>query len=248
MLVNTKIISSSILLSTLLWLACTKTSTPPDRTATSTFPLTTDSKWHYQGYIYYIPFNDSSLADTIQLDIIRYVVGPDTLLNLPELVVVDDTVISEIGTVIDTSIFRHWLRIDEQRLKEYAHVSFGIGSDPDPYLYDPPYIILDFPLSDGKEWIAFSSDFGAATSAVVGQDRIVLDFSSFVCDVLFTRLNLSEDFTFWAAYEWYSDEGLIRKEIEYSIGEIVDEGGTVLDSARLFETWELIDMEIQNDE
>lgn len=237
----------SISVISLILAGCTKTSTPPERTATSTFPLTIDSRWHYQGYMHNIPFNDSSLADTIRQDVIRYVIGPDTFLNLPELLVVDDTVISEVGIVIDTSIFRHWLRIDEQRLKEYAHVSFGIGSDPDPYLYDPPHIILDFPLSAGKEWIAFSSDFGAASSAVVGQERIVLDFSSFVCDVVLTRLNTSEDNTLWAAYEWYSHEGLIRKEIDYRIREILDENGSVLDSARLFETWELIDMEIQND-
>lgn len=228
-------------------MGCSKKSSEPEYTGTSTFPLTTDSRWEYQGYMYDVRFNDPSLADTIRWDIIRYVIGPDTLLNLPELVVVDDTFIVEVGMAIDTSIIRHWLRIDEQKLKEYAHISFVIGSDPDPYLYDPPHIILDFPLSAGKEWIAFSSDLGAATSAVVGQDRIVLDFSSFVCDVVLTRLNTSEDNTIWTAYEWYSDEGLIRKEIDYGIREIRDENGTVLDSARSFDTWELIDMEIQND-
>ena len=233
----------------LILAGCTKTSTPPERTATSTFPLTADSRWHYQGYMYDVPFNDPSLADTIRQDIIRYVVGPDTLLDLPELVVVDDTVISEMGIVIDTSIFRYWLGIDEQRLKEYAY-SFVVGSDPDPYLYDVPHIILDFPLSAGKEWIAYSWDFGVVSSAVVGAERIDVEYGPFICDVLLTRVidGFEQDAdTISVTYKWFSDEGLIRKETDFGIREILDEGGNVLDSARSFETWELIDMEIQND-
>ena len=229
---------------------CTKSGTPPERTATSTFPLTTDTRWHYQAYIYDIPFNDSSLADTIRWDIVRYVVGPDTLLNLPELVVVDDTFIVEVGVVTDTSITRRWLGIDGQRLKEYARVSFGIGSDPDPYLYDPPHIILDFPLSAGKEWIAYSWDFGTASTAIVGAEQIEVEYGLFICDVLLTRVfnGFEQDAdTILVTYEWFSNDGLIRKEVDYGIREILDKGGTVLDSARIIETWELIDMEIQND-
>ncbi len=239
----------SISIIPLILAGCTKSSTPPERTATSTFPLTTDSRWHYQAYRYDIPFNDSSLADTIRQDIVRYVVGPDTLFNLPELVVVDDTVISGVGVVIDTSIIRRWLRIDEQRLKEYAYSYVGY-SDPDPYLYDPPYIILDFPLSAGKEWIAYSWDFGIANSAVVGAERIDVEYGSFICDVLLTRVinGFEQDAdTILVTYEWFSNDGLIRKEIDYGIREILDESGNVLDSVRSFETWELIDMEIQID-
>jgi hypothetical protein len=197
--------------------------------------------------MYDIPFNDSSFADTIRQDIIRYVIGPDTFLNLPVLVAVDDTIISESRIVIDTSIIRRWLGIDEEKLKEYAYSYLGV-SDPDPYFYDVPHIILDFPLSAGKEWVSHLWTYGNVNSAVVGQDRIVLDFSSFVCDVVLTRfIDISEDNTLWTAYEWYSDEGLIRKEIDYGIREILDEDGTVLDSVRSYDTWELIDMEIQID-
>ncbi len=233
----------------LILAGCTKSGTPPERTATSTFPLTTDSRWHYQAYMYDVPFNDPSLANTVRRDIIRYVIGPDTLLNLPELVAVEDTIINESRIVIDTLIIRRWQGIDEQRLKEYAY-SFVVDSDPDPYLYDIPHIILDFPLSAGKEWIAYSWDFGVANSAVVGAERIDVEYGSFICDVLLTRVinGFEQDAdTLSVTYEWFSNDGLIRKEIDYGIREILDKGGTVLDSARIIETWELIDMEIQND-
>jgi hypothetical protein len=233
-------------MSALILVGCTKTSTPPGRTPTTTFPLTTGTEWHYNGRLLDIPFNDSSLADTIWQDISRSVLGPDTLFNLTDLVVVDDTVISNFGALADTSIFRNWLKIDDQKLKRYAHSSFSIGSDPDPYVYDVPHVILDFPLTAGKEWVSYWWDFGVANSAVVGIEQVNVEPVMIVCDVVLTHvIDESEEDTISAIYEWYSDEGLIRKEIDYGIRELLDENGDVLDSARSFEVWELTEFEIQ---
>jgi hypothetical protein len=232
----------------LLLTSCSEDATNIELTPTSTFPLTTDSRWAYAGIIYDVPFNDSSLAETTQVGIRRHIIGEDSLGQTADLVVCDDTVVTAgpAAGQIDTSIHRQWLKLEDSKLKLYAYDEFGIGDTAEPALYSFPHNLLDFPLSGGKTWTVYTNIVTQQNKTVVGVDYIELPFGWQYCDVVkgITHGDVPED-TIWVSYEWFTDDGLMHLEYDLGTREIRDEFGTVLDTVRTYETWELTEMDIQ---
>lgn len=230
----------------LLLIGCGKDATEPEpRQPTSTFPLSEGSRWEYQGILYLVPFNDTSLADTVVKEIYRHIIGPDTALPVQGLVLCDDTVITNVGGLLDTFITSRWLKIDDNKLKLYSKSERPIGNDPVPILYNPPHVLMDFPLNAGKSWLASSLDFITEYRTVAGIEYIEIPMGWLNCDVLRADiLDLPED-TLRSAYDWYSDDGLMRFEADHGVDIIEDENGVFLDSVRTLELWELVEMDIR---
>lgn len=226
----------------LILFSCANNPTEIERTPTSTFPLTEGSRWEYSGLWFTVPIDSSASADTIEKEIFRQIIGPDTLPGITDLMVCDDTVISYLPAAVDTVVNRNWLKIEDNRLKNFAHAQFQIGEDPNPYIFDPPRNLLDFPLNTGKEWDA--GDTGPGISRyeerrIVGIDYIELPGGWQYCDVLRSDLinTLIPEDTIQSSFKWYSDDGLMRSETDY--------GNDIINSVRTYEYWELIDMDIQ---
>ncbi|UCC80782.1 MAG: hypothetical protein JSW64_05335 [Candidatus Zixiibacteriota bacterium] len=229
----------------LILFSCAKDPTEVERTPTSTFPLTTDSRWEYDAMWHTIPFNDSSLTDTVTREIFRHIIGPGSLPGIPDLIVCDDTVITYLEGDVDTFINRQWLKIEDDKLKMFAYDDFSIGSEPNPYIYDFPHNLLDFPLRGGKAWIAWIYDQYLENKNVVGIDYIELPSGWRYCDVIRSTIwNSTTNDTIRSAFEWYSNDGLMGIEYAYPTSILYDEFGAILDSIRSFENWELIDMEV----
>ena len=229
-----------------LLIGCSKKTTESEYTPTSTFPLTTDSRWEYEGLQYTVPFNYSFLADTIRKEIYRHIIGPDSLPGIDGLTICDDTVITSVLSQVDTLIYRRWLKIDDNKLKEFASDEFHPGNETEPSLYDYPHSILAFPLSGGKAWISWIEDTTLEDKIVVGIEYIELPFEWQYCDVIRSTIrdNISNDTT-RSAYEWYSDDGLMRAEFYLGISYIWDDYGVPQDTVRTYEIWELNESDIQ---
>ncbi len=225
---------------------CAKDPTEVERTPTSTFPLTTDSRWEYDAIWHTVPFNDSSLADTVTREIFRHIIGPDSLPGIPDLIVCDDTIITYLEGEVDTFINRQWLKIEDNKLKMFAYDEFPIGNEPNPDIYGFPHNLLDFPLSGGKAWIVYSESPTLENKSVAGIDYIELPFGWQYCDVVrgTVRNSVTSD-TLRSTFEWYSDEGLMKIEFAYPTIIIYDDDGVILDSAKTYEVWDLIEIDIQ---
>jgi len=226
--------------------SCAKEPTEIERTPTSTFPLTEGSRWEYNGLWHQVPFNDPSLADTATIEVCRHVIGED---SLSQLIVCDDTVITSwpAGGEADTSIHRKWVQLNDVKLKLFGYAQFALGDTAEPIFFiGSPAILYDFPLFAEKGWIVYSQILSRETKAVAGIDYIELPYGWEYCDVV--RGAVTEDATgdtLRGSYEWLSNNGLMRVEYDHGVCEITDEFGTILDSARTYETWELIDIDIR---
>jgi len=239
-------ISAILLAGLFIIISCAKDSTEVERTPTSTFPLTTDSRWEYRAIWHTIPFNEPSLADTVTIGIYRHIIGSDSLPGIANLTVCDDTVITNQSGQIDTSINRQWLKMEDDKLKMFAYDEILIGNDPDPDIYDFPRNLLDFPLGGGKGWIVYSEISTQESKTVAGIDYIELPFGWQYCDVVRgTVLHSTSGDTLRSTYEWYTDDGLMRIEYDHGVIVITDELGAFLDSVRAYETWDLIGMDIR---
>lgn len=219
--------------------SCAKDPTEVERTPTSTFPLTEGSRWEYSGLWYTVPIDSSFSADTIDLEIYRHIIGRDTLPGITGLIVCDDTIISYLPDEVYTSVFRRWLKVEDNKLQSMASVLFQIGEDPNPVIFDSPRILLDFPLNVGKVWDSNHTEFGPSgyeLRQIVGIDYIEIPGGWQYCDVLRSDVFDILD-TIQSAYEWYNDDGLMRLEIDYGFHPIAP--------WRMLELWELIDYEIQ---
>ncbi len=246
---NSLKISSAFLLVSiiLLMIGCAKDPTEPDpRQATSTFPLTTDSRWEYNVIWYQVPFNEPLLADTVTRDIYRHIIGLDSLPGIADLVVCDDTMITYAFGQVDTFINRQWLKLDDGKLKLYASDLYPFGNEPNPNIFEYPHNLLDFPLINGKSWIARIEGIATEDRRVAGIEYIELPFGWLNCDVIHSAIwdNTSND-TMSTAFEWYSDDGLMRAEFAYATSVLYDDGGVFLDSLRSYEIWELTEMDIR---
>ncbi|UCE66838.1 MAG: hypothetical protein JSU85_02170 [Candidatus Zixiibacteriota bacterium] len=231
--------------SILILFSCAKDPTEIERTPTSTFPLTADSRWEYSGLWYKVPFNDSSLADTVRREIYRHIIGTDSLHEFADLVICDDTIITYVFGQVDTFINRQWLKMEDDKLKLFAHDEYPIGNEPNPYVYDNPRILLDLPLSGGKTWVAWTFNDFFENKTVVGIDYLQLPTGWNYCDVIRADIvGLSNDTI--TKYEWYEDDGLMRYEIDLGVSIEEDDNGFFLDSVRIFEVWDIIDMEISD--
>lgn len=229
--------------------SCAKGPTKVERTPTSTFPLTTDSRWEYSATWYQIPFNDPSLADTVTRDIYRHIIGPDSLPGIADLTVCDDTIITSASGVIDTFINRQWLKLENDSLKLFAADNYQYGNEPTPEIYDNPHILLDLPLSARKEWLSWEGGMEGSSHEgrrIAGVDYIEIPGGWLYCDVVFSAVvNPSLNDTLFQAFEWYDDAGLMHYEGDFGVSEKTDENGLFLDSVTTYEFWELIDLDIR---
>lgn len=230
----------------LMLLNCSKESTEPAYTGTSTFPLTVNSRWEYERNHYRKPFIDSTLADTQTYMVYRRVVRPDTVIDSNQLYIVDDST-SRVDSIDATPyVVRHWYNISESKLKEFAEIYIYPWEDSTPLFFPHPRILLDFPLSAGKAWIAYQMVLGNVYNSVVGIDYVTVGETPIKCDVVRSRLvDPGTNHQFYDSYWWYSNDGLIRNEFDYGIELIADSLGNPIDSVRSVEILELIDMQIQ---
>jgi hypothetical protein len=170
----------------------------------------------------------------------RHIIGPDSLPGIPDLVICDDTVISNLTAGVDTFVNRQWMKIVDNQLKVFAVDQFEVGEEPDPYIYDNPYILLDLPLTHAKEWICWERITPGPKREerrVVGVDYIEIPGGWQYCDVILcTVVDSSEGGTSYSKYLWYDDDGLMRLEADY--------GTDIFETLRTLQYWELIDMEI----
>ena len=70
--------------------------------------MSLDSRWGYEGIRYDVPFNDSSLADTIAVDVTRHIIGSDSLGQTGDLAVCDDTVLVVFDGGVDQHSSEFW--------------------------------------------------------------------------------------------------------------------------------------------
>lgn len=237
-----------ILVGLLLLIGCSNKGADSDYIGTSTFPLTTDSRWVYQRNYYKTPYHDSSLADTESYSIIRHVIGPDTIIDGNQMIAVDDSIARSDSVDQTPYTTRHLYCITEGKLKEYGQITLFPWGEEVPVYYNPPYIQLDLPLITAKAWIGYQSVAGNAYSSVAGIEYIDVGDISIKCDVVRTRV--VDPYTgheYFDSFWWYSNDGLVRNEFDYGVEVIRDELGNPIDSVRSVEIMELLDMQIQRD-
>jgi hypothetical protein len=232
----------------LLLIGCGKDPTDPEPatyTQTSTFPLTIDSRWEYEGMYFTVPYNDPSLADTMWFEVSRRIIGLDSLPELGEFYVCDDSTISYQNQFPDTFIYRQWLTLEDEKLMMFAHENYIPGQDPTPYVFDSPRVLLDFPLDGEKAWISWESDYFREDRSLEGVEYIELPFGWQYCDVVNSILvQTTTNNIYFSKFDWFSNDGLMRSETDHGYHYIYGEQHVLLDSSRAYEFWELVDMEI----
>lgn len=229
-----------------LLLSCAKDASVIELTTTSSFPLSIDSRWRYEGIRYTVPFNDSSLADTSSLEISRHIIGMDSLGLIPDLVVSDDTVLFDSSGVVDTTIHRQWLKLEDDKLNLYAYDEYNMGDSAEPVIYDFSHKLLDFPLSGGKAWVVYSDSTVQENRTVVGADYQESPNGLLYCNVVFGAVIYTPaSDTLMASYEWIATDGLIRQEYYLGKQMISDNSGHIIDSVRTYENWELLEIDIK---
>lgn len=227
-------------------LSCGDKTTDDSRQGVSTFPLTTDSRWEYTLNHYDIPFDDSSLADTQTFSILRYVIGPDTLIDSNQTIAVDDST-SRIDTTDATPfVNRHLYGISGGNLLEYGEAFFLVGDTPVMDYYDPAHILLNLPLEMNKAWTESTEDFISVFNTVVGIEYVPVSGTEIKCNVVRSRMiDVNTGHMFYDSYLWYSNQGLMRSELDLGIRVINDESGDPIDSIMSIQILELTEMEIQ---
>ncbi len=236
------------LIGILMLIGCSNKGTDSEYVGTSTFPLTTDSRWVYERNYYEISIIDSSLVNTESYSIIRHVIGPDTVIDGNQLIAVDDSTARADSIDQTPYVNRHLYCIADGQLKEYGQITIFPWGEEVPVYYNPPYVLLDLPLMSSKAWTAYQSDMGNVYSTVVGIEYVAVGDTSVKCDVVRTRLiDPDTGHEYFDSYWWYSDDGLIRNEFDYGTREITDELGNVIDTVRATEVMELIEFQIQSE-
>ena len=237
-----------VLIGILLLLGCSNKGTDSDYVGTSTFPLTTDSRWVYERIYSQTSLSDSTVIDTESYSIIRHVIGPDTVIDGNQMIAVDDSVARADSIDQNPYVNRHLYCISEGQLREYGEITIFPWGEEVPVYYNPPYVLLDLPLMSSKAWTAYQSDMGNVYSTVVGIEYVAVGDTSVKCDVVRTRLiDPDTGHEYFDSYWWYSNDGLIRNEFDYGVEIILDELGNPIDSVMATEVMELIEFQIQSE-
>ncbi len=234
------------LIGTLLFMGCSTKNTEPEYIGATAFPLETGARWEYVKWYLDIPFADSAVTDTQTFVIYRRVIGQDTIINSTQTFLVDDSTFrDDPGVPPDSFVFRYWYGLSAGQLLQFASSSFLPGETPVPLYFSTPRVILDFPLFPGKAFPVYQTDIADIYSSVVGIENIAVGSGIVKCDVVRTRaLDSNTGHQFFDSYWWYSNDGLIRSEIDYGVDIRRDELGNPIDSARAIEIMELIDYQI----
>jgi hypothetical protein len=156
---------------------------------------------------------------------------------------VDDSVARADSADMNPYVNRHLYCIAEGQLREYGYITISLWGEEDTVYYDPPHILLDFPLMNGKGWTDSENDLGNVYSAVVGIEYINVGNASIKCDVVRKRLiDPDTGHQYYDSFWWYSNDGLIRNEFDYGVQVITDEQGDPIDSVRTTSVMRLIEM------
>jgi hypothetical protein len=206
----------------------------------NTFPLTPGTRWEYVRNYYEIPFNDPSSADTVAFTVVRRVIGHEPAIDTLDLTIIDDTT-TMLTPGRQIYIVRYWYGIDDRKLKEYGRRSISNDGNIQPLLYSTPMIVLDFPLTTGKDWIFNRTEFGNVKREVVDtryyefEERAI--FSALVKTISPLDLRI-----IWM--NWYSDQGMLYSHTDYGIRIRTDEIGNPIDSVYAYDDIRLEKMHI----
>ncbi len=176
---------------------------------TSTFPLEVGNHWRYSETVIKIPYNIPSLADTVTYNGAISIIGLDTLPNSVIAYIIDDTTYNPPGINLEWDVLRNWYAIDDSMLKDYAVQSvYPIGATDIQYR-DTAIVLLDFPLNEGKYWVA---KFGQVNDerTVVGHERLSILNRIYECDIVNC---VNRQYTLTESLDvkfWYSNEGMIK--------------------------------------
>ena len=216
----------------LIFCVCGQSPTDYDENGITSFPLHTADRWEYSQIDYQIPFGGQDSEVTVTTRFIRRVIGVDTSINTIGLIIVDDSLIYTFPGHDDyTSIERHWWRVMDHDVYEIAS---GYGTEGDrfrPVFWEQPRLLLDFPLSSGKNWILGQSEFGTLSMKVIDFQSFALGEQSFYCALVKTSLEYYPHIGFT---DWYSNSGLIYSHAEYGLSYMQDELGNIIDSVYVY--------------
>jgi hypothetical protein len=214
----------------------------PGRTPTSNFPLTAGSVWTYAEEQVMTPFQDPSFTDTVNVEVERFIVGPDTVIGIDSSVMMRQTRIEPTEDGADTTSRIYWLVMEENRLKWIALMDEETGGI---FQIDPPQIWLDLPLTRGKTWE--TNSWGRWTYRVVDTETIYAANRYITCDLLRLSSSPAESDTTIRGDSWYSDYGLMKQVSDLGISYIRGDDWVIIDSVRTIATWNLVRMGIQPD-
>lgn len=215
--------------------SCNDKTTKPD-VHTSTFPLNVGNHWRYKATTIRIPYNITSLTDTVITERASCVIGVDTLSDSTITTMFDDTVYSVPGSDTAWIVYRTWFAIQDSKMMDYCLqliTPFGPGHMG---YRNPPAIKLDFPLIVGKNWISYNN---IIEETVTGHEVIACAGREFSCDIVESDLSSIDPSDGIPIKRWFSDDGLIRFIDRPGVVNISDSNSVVLDSARINYTLEL---------
>ncbi|MEE9554507.1 MAG: hypothetical protein V3W18_09440 [candidate division Zixibacteria bacterium] len=236
------------LIGILMLSGCSNKSTEPDYVGTSTFPLTTDSRWVYERNYSEVSIIDSALVNTESYSIIRHIIGPDTVIDGNQLIAVDDSVARSDSIDQDPYVNRHLYCISEGQLKEYGQITIFQWGEVVPVYYNPPHVLLEFPLTNNRAWLSYEAALGNVYNTVVGIQYVDVGQQSIKCDVVRSQLiDPGTGHRYYDSHWWYSNDGLIRNEFDYGLREITDELGHVIDTVQVTDVMELTEFQIQSE-
>jgi hypothetical protein len=225
---------------------CAKKETQPEYVGTSTFPLITDSRWEYDRIIEIATFNDSVAVDSEFYDIYRHVIGPDTIIDDNQMIAVDDSVFRADSVDQNPSVIRHLYCISEGKLQEFGQVGIDPSGEEYPIYFSPPRVILDLPITPYKSWIESADESSITRNEVVGIQYFSAPGIEIKCDVIKSQFMNQSGHVYSETYYWYSNSGLIRRRSE-SVQIPEGKNGALIDSVRIVNILELIDMDVQSE-
>ncbi len=225
--------------------ACSDKATESQYIGTSTFPLTAGSRWVYEQNHHNFRFSDSSYTETEINSIIRHVAGPDTVIDGIQMIAVDDSTVRADSIDQNPYVARHLYSIVENQLREYGRITIFPWGDEVPVYFNPPHIILDLPITSGKNWTSHTESLGDVRCNVAGIEYINVADTAIKCDVIRKRLiDGDTGHLYYDSFHWFSNDGLMRDEFDYGTDYIDDGSGNIIDSIRATEVLELLEFEI----
>jgi len=227
----------------ILLCACGQKAVDTSEFGVTSFPLETGNRWEYIRTFYRIPFNIPSIADTISFSIIRHVVGEEVDSVFPGAIIVDDSISTLFGWHLDPYVERAWYTFDGDNLLMHAMQNLYMSGPGNITEFDPPSVILDLPLQEGKSWLIGEWESGPAYSRVVDSDYYYIGEEPIFCNVIRKESEFLQEHG--VVYdEWYSDSGFIYSLIDYGVGIYTDEIGQPIDSVYEYEETKLIDLDL----
>jgi hypothetical protein len=253
---NIFILSATILVTTNY--SCSDKGTNPFKHP-STYPLAVGNYWHYKTSLHEISLHHVLPSDSSYDDCYRRVIAADTFDfwdSLIPAVIIQDSIghpYRPSPNIYDLYAL-YWQRFQNSKLEEFAMASvdsFYGQIDTAWGVYDCPKIIADFPLTRGKTWnydIGCSRHPSPASNSVTGSRTIRLGMGTFDCDIIRSIQPefRGSDTTIEESY--YSDPGLVYQFVDFGIQPMYDpDSGQIVDSARVYETYELMDYQIEGE-